>query len=248
MLTRTELVLAAAAAALTVSPAQVQRLGCDSRQTACFDLPVDLQVRDEIPRNGYSRPDDTGIDSGLREVDVYRLLGMDFTPFTCTRIGGEDRLAGQDGTDVEHMVAMAEAWDRGLPVKLLDLFYIDPANLTLATPRENRNIKNDKDAADYLPEHNACWFAAQVVRVKARWGLAVDAREGQFLMTALAGCSSEQIARPTCEDVAPAGTEEEEADQPVQDYPPVRPSRRRGFRADRARVTSRSRRRITIEP
>ena len=66
-------------------------------------------------------------------------------------------------------------------------------------PYENRTVKSDRDAADYLPEHNQCWFAARVIAVKQRWGLSVDEREAQFLKTALAGCTPEQIARPVCE-------------------------------------------------
>ena len=66
-------------------------------------------------------------------------------------------------------------------------------------PYENRTVKSDRDAADYLPEHNQCWFAGRVIAVKQRWGLSVDEREAQFLKTALAGCTPEQIARPACE-------------------------------------------------
>ena len=66
-------------------------------------------------------------------------------------------------------------------------------------PYENRTVKSDRDAADYLPEHNQCWFATRVIAVKQRWGLSVDEREARFLKTALAGCTPEQIARPVCE-------------------------------------------------
>ena len=74
-----------------------------------------------------------------------------------------------------------------------------PFNLTVAMPYENRTVKSDRDAADYLPEHNQCWLAARVIAVKQRWGLSVDDREAQFLKTGLAGCTAEQIARPVCE-------------------------------------------------
>lgn len=68
----------------------------------------------------------------------------------------------------------------------------DPLNLTLATPDEN-STKGSRNAADYLPANNQCWFAGRVIAVKLRWELSVDEREAQFLKTALAGC---QIARP----------------------------------------------------
>ena len=123
---------------------------------------------------------------------------MDYTPYTCTRIGGE---GGLRNTDIEHIVTLAEAQDSGLSPEQLALFDSDIENLTVAMPRENRNVKIARDAADYLPAHNRCWFAGKVVRVKQKWGMTVDWREAQTLMTALAGCSAEQIARPTCEAV-----------------------------------------------
>ena len=74
----------------------------------------------------------------------------------------------------------------------------DPLNLTLATRDEN-SVKGSGDAADYLPANNRCGFAGRVIAVKQRWGLTVDEREAQFLKMALAGCTAEQIARPSCE-------------------------------------------------
>ena len=52
-------------------------------------------------------------------------------------------------------MALAEAYDSGLPAEQLAAFSGDPANLTLATPRENRYRKSDRDAADYAPPFNA---------------------------------------------------------------------------------------------
>ena len=71
---------------------------------------------------------------------------------------------------------------------------------------ENRTVKSDRDAVDYLPEHSQRWFAGRVIAVKQRWDLFVDEREAQFLKTALAGCTPEQIARPVCEATATTTT------------------------------------------
>ena len=45
-------------------------------------------------------------------------------------------------------------------------FARDLDNLTLANPRLNRNEKRNKDAADWLPVMNQCWFAWTVISVK----------------------------------------------------------------------------------
>ena len=100
--------------------------------------------------------------------------------------------------DVEHIVALAEAHDSGLePAQMLE-FSGDPSNLTVAAPRENRVAKSDKDAADYLPPRNRCWFAGRVLNVKSRWGLTVDVAEAVALIGALAGCDTSTIQRPSC--------------------------------------------------
>ena len=46
----------------------------------------------------------------------------------------------------------------------------DPRNLTLASPQVNCHQKSGKDAADWVPARNRCWFAARVVEVKRPTG------------------------------------------------------------------------------
>ena len=64
----------------------------------------------------------------------------------------------------------------------------DLDNLTLATPRLNRHEKVAKDAAEWLPERNRCWFAATIVAVRREYGLTIDRREADALDAVLAGC------------------------------------------------------------
>ena len=110
------------------------------------------------------------------------------TPYTCTAIGEETGLSNgddQQGKDVEHIVGLAEAHNSGLNAEDMLTFSDDPLNLTVAMPYENRTVKSDRDAADYLSEHNQCWFAGRVIAVEQNWGLSVDRREAQFLETTL---------------------------------------------------------------
>ena len=154
-------------------------------------IPVTLTLAPEQDRSGYKRP--TANRYQRHERAVYFDLRMDRTPYTCAEIGGNLR-----STDVEHIVALSEAHDSGLsPERMLD-FSGDTLNLTVAMPRENRNVKNDKDAADYMPPRNRCWFAGRVVAVKARWGLTVDVAEAVALIKVLAGCTARSIRLPSC--------------------------------------------------
>lgn len=104
------------------------------------------------PRVEYERPT-TNWYQGL-ELTIYRQLRMNRTPYTCTAIGGDGGLAGEHGTDVDHIAALAKAHDSGLRADDMLTFSGDPANLTLATPHD-RTRKGGRDAADYIPNHNA---------------------------------------------------------------------------------------------
>ena len=68
-----------------------------------------------------------------------------------------------------------------------------PRDLTLAGPRVNRYEKVDRDAAEWLPAQNRCWFAARTVAVRQRYGLTVDRREADALDQVLAGCASTEL-------------------------------------------------------
>ena len=155
-------------------------------------VPVMLSIEPEQTREGYQRP--TTNRYQRHERAVYLELGMDRTPYTCASIAGKLHF-----TDVEHIVALAEAHDSGLEPERMLAFSGDPLNLTVAMPWENRVAKSDKDAADYLPPRNRCWFIDKVIKVKEKWGLSVDLREYFALTAALINCSQSQISQPVCE-------------------------------------------------
>ena len=94
-------------------------------------------------------------------------------------------------------MALSEGHDSGLcgrPEIDKVLFANDPLNLTLATPRVNREEKKHHDAAGWLPEKNRCWFAARVLAVRLRHRLSIDAAEAQALEAVLSGCDSLDLA------------------------------------------------------
>ena len=99
-------------------------------------------------------------------------------------------------TDIEHIVARSEAHDSGLCAANSTTrrrFSSDLLNLTLASPSVNRHQKSGKDAAEWLPELNRCWFADRVVQVKQKYGLTVDPREATALDAVLTGCASFEL-------------------------------------------------------
>ena len=94
-------------------------------------------------------------------------------------------------SDIEHIVSLSEAHDSGMcgaSKAEKKSFARDLINLTLSTPKVNRFEKGAKDATDWLPEINRCWFAHTVVEVKRKYGLTVDYRERDALQSVLSNC------------------------------------------------------------
>ena len=110
-------------------------------------------------------------------------------------------------TSIEHIVAASEAHDSGLcaaDAATKARFGRDIRNLTLASPRVNRHHKSGKDAADWVPDRNRCWFAARVVEVRRAYGITIDRREAAALDRILTGCGSTALEPVVC--AAPTGS------------------------------------------
>ena len=121
------------------------------------------------------------------ERDIVRALGAVYGPYTGTCF------ASTRDPDIEHIVAASEAQDSGLcaaDAETWARFSRDLRNLTLASPKVNRYEKSGKDAAEWVPRKNKCWFAGRVVEVRRTYGLTIDRREATALERILSGCES----------------------------------------------------------
>lgn len=120
----------------------------------------------------------------------------------CEVIGGQ-WVSLYDGTvvadpsalDIDHVVALSEAWDSGAwrwnagrrARFANDLGY--SWALVAVTAGSNRS-KGDDDPAQWRPDEGRCRFAKAWIGVKFRWRLAVDTRERAALQQLLRGCSA----------------------------------------------------------
>ena len=131
--------------------------------------------------------DDYPYNQSVEQRIVEQLNGLVYGPYTGTHF--QD--TGQ--TDIEHIVARSEAHDSGLcaaDAETKKQFASDLLNLTLASPEVNRQEKSAKDAAEWLPDLNQCWFASRVVQVRQEYELTIDETEAAALEIVLSGCSS----------------------------------------------------------
>ena len=107
--------------------------------------------------------DDYRYSQSVEQCIVAGMGGIIYGPYTGAWF------ASTSETDIEHIVARSEAHDSGLcaaDAATRRQFAGDLLNLTLASPAVNRSQKSGKDAAEWLPDLNHCWFAGRVVEVR----------------------------------------------------------------------------------
>ncbi len=125
------------------------------------------------------------------ETDIAVELGGFWSPYT------EECFRNLCATDIEHIVAKSEAHDSGLcgaSAEVRERFSQDTLNLTLADPKTNRKEKRDKDAREWIPERNPCWFAARVIEVRRKYDLTIDREEVNALEGILSRCDPAQVS------------------------------------------------------
>ena len=143
-----------------------------------------IRVAPECRCTPYDREGDYPYPQSIEARIADRLGGM-WSPYDGTRFESLRE------SDIEHVIAVSEAHDSGLcaaSAVVRRRFASDLDNLTLATPALNRNEKGARDAAEWLPEHNRCWFAATIVAVRREYDLTIDRREAAALDEVLNGC------------------------------------------------------------
>ena len=172
---------------ITVQPAATPYVGC----SADAETWRGLRVCSERARDGYDR-DDYGTGYRSLEDDIIAALpatmkenGQVYTPYSC--IAFEITPSGTAATDIEHIVALAEAHDSGIADDQRRNIASDLDNLTIADPTVNRSQKGARDAAEWMPTHHGAWFAERVIQVKLEYGLTVDPAERDALEALLAG-------------------------------------------------------------
>lgn len=150
-----------------------------------------IVVADKLPCSPYSQDDYRY--SGSVEAAIVDKIGEIYSPYT-GECFSSTRL-----TEIEHIVARSEAHYSGLCDASEDTrrnFAKDLLNLTLASPQVNRS-KGARDATEWMPDENPCWFANRIVEIRQKYHLTIDREEADFLEGVLAECESfEMVVKP----------------------------------------------------
>lgn len=174
-----------------------------------FSAIEDLVVEPEPPRRGYNRAEfEHWVDVDGSGCTVrHRVLAAQATalaplggPSGCQVREGDWELLFHGGRhrgsagdiDVDHVVALAEAWDSGAAEWTAERrreFANDPLNL-LVTDRQVNKDKGDLDAGEWAPSDRRSWCltAAKMVLTKLRYSLRVDAAERLGLQRLARAC------------------------------------------------------------
>ena len=153
-----------------------------------------LTVAPEDRCSRYDRKSDYRYPQSV-ELEIVRNLGSVYGPYTGTCFSSVSE------TDIEHIVSTSEAHDSGLCSRdraTRMRFARDLRNLTLASPSVNRHKKSGRDAAEWLPDRNRCWFAARILEVRRAYDLTIDRREAEVLEGILSGCEHTGMEPKVC--------------------------------------------------
>ena len=152
-----------------------------------------VRIAAEVDDGSYDR-DDYDYPSSI-EADIVNRQGGLFSPYSLNCFDSATE------TDIEHIVATAEAHASGLYAMTEEdrsAYAKDLDNLTLAAPSVNRNQKSDKDPAEWMPDNNRCWYVGKWVEIKKKYNLTMDQAEADSVAAVYQACDSFDMIVPVC--------------------------------------------------
>ncbi|QGZ49316.1 DUF1524 domain-containing protein [Streptomyces sp. QHH-9511] len=175
-----------------------------------------LTVKGRAPKTGYDREkfgrawaDVDANGCGTRDDILKRdLTGVRFKEGRCKVASGVlahdpytggrvDFVRGRSKVDIDHLVALSDAWQKGAQRWDADKrrrFANDPLNLLAVDSTANRR-KSDGDAATWLPPNKAyrCTYVAAQVAVKKKYGVWVTRGERDAMKRVLGTCPEQRL-------------------------------------------------------
>jgi hypothetical protein len=201
-----------------------------------IDLIAKIPTAAELPRAGYDRAlfrhwidiDGDGCDTRA-EVLIAEATKAPSIRNRCTLVGGQWVSIYDDATttrassfDVDHVVALAEAWDSGASrwdgaTRKAFANDLDSSYSLVAVSASSNRAKSDSDFSGWKPStiKGRCWLATATVVTKWRWSLTMDRTERDALSTSLARCPSSLVLLPERARVVTTSTTPSDAPIPT---------------------------------
>ena len=184
----------------------------DARQTAVTvrlhaavrQLPVGRETRRGYDRDKFRHWVDADGDCRDTRDEVLAAESRDSVSGCDIRSGRwlsyYDRLVWTNSADVDidHLVALAEAWDSGARrwnARTRERFANDLGDRrSLVAVTDNVNMsKSDQDPAEWLPRYDQCRYVREWTAVKMRWSLKVNRAERRALIRRADRCANTRV-------------------------------------------------------
>lgn len=183
-------------------------------QGVAADTLATIPVKGRAPKTGYARTqfgEGWAIKNGCdtRNIILHRDLtdtvvdekckvtsGILHDPYTAKDIAFE-RGAKSDAVQIDHVVALSNAWQTGAQQLSLDerkSLANDPLELLAVEGKANQD-KSDGDAATWLPPNKAfrCQYVARQIAVKQKYRLWMTQAEHTAIADILQSCPGQQL-------------------------------------------------------
>lgn len=163
-------------------------------------LKVAKEVRTGYLRSKFPATTVSGCTTRARVLKQENKGVLRYKPGTCTVVSGKWYSVWDGKTylrasslQVDHTVALAEAWDSGARswTTARRKSYANDLTSTLtlnAITSSLNTVKGDKDVTGWMPTKNRCLYIKEQVAIKKRWALSVNATEKAALLKYAKGC------------------------------------------------------------
>ena len=192
--------------------AQTQRFATNDAKSVLASIKVENEYKTGYKRSlfvHWSDLDGNGCDTREEVLKRDSISKPQVDPYRCFVVAGDwfskydgKNLSDRSDVDIDHVVALKEAWDSGAwawSMSQRQAFandLTDRRTLIAVTDRVNAS-KSDKDPSNWMPPLRSYWCAylGDWISVKARWGLSMDQSEFGRIKNLLASdCSTLTVA------------------------------------------------------
>ncbi len=192
--------------------AETQKFVANDAKSVLASIKVENEYKSGYKRSlfvHWSDLDGNGCDTREEVLKRDSISKPQVDPYRCYVVAGDwyskydgKTLTDRSDVDIDHVVALKEAWDSGAwawSMSQRQAFandLTDRRTLIAVTDRVNAS-KSDKDPSNWMPPLKSYWctYLSDWISVKARWGLSMDQSEFGRIKNLLASdCSTLTIA------------------------------------------------------
>ena len=184
----------ASASSSTLSESAPQRFVANDAKTILSTIKVENEYKTGYRRSlftHWSDLDGNGCDTREEVLKRDSTSRPQVDPYRCYVVAGDwysvydgARLSDRGDVDIDHVVALKEAWDSGAWAwsdsqrKAYANDLTDSRTLIAVRDRINAS-KSDKDPSNWMPPLRSYWcsYLSDWISIKARWGLSMDQSE-----------------------------------------------------------------------